>query len=112
MSLVDCIAGFERILRTPMPMAYSIHLQECVWLFLLAIPYQTIGDVGPWFSIAIVGLAGFCYLGILAVGFEIENPFGYDENDLVVHNLVLVKLVFTKCFNHLVCFSLWMSFAT
>jgi len=81
-SLVDCLAGFERILRTPMPLAYSIHLQESVWLFLLAIPYQTIGDVGPWFSIAIVGLASFCYLGILAIGFEIENPFGYDANDL------------------------------
>jgi len=40
-------------------------------------------QVGPWFTIPIVGFAGFCYLGILAIGFEIENPFGYDSNDLV-----------------------------
>jgi putative membrane protein len=66
-----------------MPLAYSIHLQSCVWLYLFSIPFQIIGDVGPWWTIPITGIAGICFLGILAIGFEIENPFGYDANDLV-----------------------------
>lgn len=35
-----------------------------------------------WFTIPGMGLACMALLGILAIGWEIENPFGYDDNDL------------------------------
>jgi len=63
-------------------MAYSIHLHITVWLYILSLPFQIIGTVG-WMALPVVGLGSFCLLGILAVAYEIENPFGYDENDLV-----------------------------
>lgn len=79
---MDCLGGFERILRTPIPLAYSVHLHHATWLYLLALPYQLIGSLN-WFTIPAVALAAFALLGILGIGWEIENPFGYDDNDLV-----------------------------
>ncbi|ODM91669.1 hypothetical protein Ocin01_15013 [Orchesella cincta] len=80
-SLLDCLGGFERILNTPIPNAYSVHLQHATWLYLLSLPYQLIGTLN-WFSIPAVGLATFALLGILGIGGEIENPFNNDANDL------------------------------
>ena len=82
-SLLENLTNFERILRTPIPLAYSIHLHHCVWLYLLAVPFQFVGTHG-WGTILIVGLGSFCMLGILSIAYEIENPFGYDDNDLVI----------------------------
>jgi putative membrane protein len=35
-----------------------------------------------WWTGLIVGLVSFTLFGIEAIGLEIENPFGYDANDL------------------------------
>jgi len=78
---VDVLCDFERILRTPIPLAYSVHLHHSIWIYILSIPYQIVGDLG-WWTIPAVAIASFCLLGILAIGQEIENPFGYDPNDL------------------------------
>ncbi|KAI9597202.1 Bestrophin/UPF0187, partial [Syncephalis fuscata] len=80
-SLVDCLTGFERILRTPIPLAYSVHLAQCVWLFCLALPFQLVGTLG-WVTIPVCAATAFIFLGIQSIGEEIENPFGYDANDL------------------------------
>ncbi|KAF9574798.1 hypothetical protein BGW38_008283, partial [Lunasporangiospora selenospora] len=80
-SLIDCLTGFERILRTPIPLAYSIHLQHATWIYLLAAPFQLIGSMGA-FVIPACMLAAFTLLGILGIGYEIENPFNDDYNDL------------------------------
>jgi len=80
-SLVECLTGFERILRTPIPLAYSVHLHQSIWIYILALPFQLVPENG-WWTIPTIGIAAFFLLGILAIGWEIENPFGYDDNDL------------------------------
>ncbi|KAK9688294.1 hypothetical protein K7432_014455 [Basidiobolus ranarum] len=85
-NLVDCLTGFERILRTPIPVAYSIHLSQTVWFYLLMLPFQLVDSLG-WVSIVVVSLASFTLFGILAIGGELENPFGYDWNDLPLDGL-------------------------
>ncbi|CAG8642183.1 46104_t:CDS:2 [Gigaspora margarita] len=80
-SLIDCLTSFERILRTPIPLAYVIHLSQTVWIYCLSLPFQLVGLVG-WPTIPIVFLASFILLGIERIAAEIENPFGYDQNDL------------------------------
>jgi putative membrane protein len=81
-NLVTCLTSFEKILRTPIPLAYSVHLYHMTWLYLMALPFQLVAQLG-WWTILVVGIAAFSLIGILAVGQEIENPFGYDPNDLV-----------------------------
>ncbi|CAG8456906.1 1630_t:CDS:2 [Paraglomus occultum] len=79
--LTDCLTQFERILRSPIPVAYAIHLSQTVWIYCLSLPFQFVSLLG-WVTIPLVFLASFVLFGIEHIGGEIENPFGYDENDL------------------------------
>jgi putative membrane protein len=53
--LVDCLGGCERILKTPMPMAYSIHLKQLLLIYCLALPVQIVSELGGWTGL-VVGL--------------------------------------------------------
>ncbi|PSR19103.1 hypothetical protein C8255_04095 [filamentous cyanobacterium CCP3] len=79
--LIDALGGCERILKTPMPVAYSIHLKQLLMLYCLALPFQMVASVG-WATPFLVGLISFAVFGIEEIGIEIENPFGHDPNDL------------------------------
>jgi ion channel-forming bestrophin family protein len=79
--MVDMLGVCERILRTPIPMAYAIHLKQLLLIYSLLLPSQLVIDLG-WWSVPVVGLMSFTLFGIEAIGMEIENPFGSDPNDL------------------------------
>jgi putative membrane protein len=79
--LVDNLGACERILKTPMPLAYAIHLKQLLLLYCFLLPFQIVGNL-HWWTGLISALLSFTLLGIEAIGLEIENPFGYDENDL------------------------------
>lgn len=79
--LVHALGSCERILKTPIPLAYTIHLKQLLMLYCLAFPFQIVGVLG-WWSPLLVGLVSFAVFGIEEIGIEIENPFGYDPNDL------------------------------
>lgn len=80
-AMVDSLGGCERILKTPIPVAYSIHLKQLLLLYCLSLPFQMVGSVG-WWTGPVVALISFTLFGIEAIGVEIENPFGRDANDL------------------------------
>lgn len=79
--LVDSLGVCERILKTPIPMAYAIHLKQLLLIYCLLLPLQLVGEVGYW-TAPIVALIAFTLFGIEEIGVEIENPFGHDHNDL------------------------------
>ncbi|MEM8604558.1 MAG: bestrophin family ion channel [Cyanobacteria bacterium P01_H01_bin.121] len=79
--LVDYLGACERILKTPLPQAYSIHLKQLLLIYCLTLPFQLVGELG-WLTGISVGLISFTLLGIEEIGLEIENPFGHDPNDL------------------------------
>ena len=80
-TLVDVVGICERILKTPVPMAYSIHLRQLLFVYCLTIPFVFVDEFGLWTAI-VVGLVAFTVFGIEEIGLEIENPFGRDPNDL------------------------------
>lgn len=80
-NLVDNLGACERILKTPMPLAYAIHLKQLLILYCFLLPFQIVQSLGWWTGL-ISALVGFTVFGIEAIGLEIENPFGYDANDL------------------------------
>ena len=84
--LVECLSRCERILAAPMPKAYSIHLRHLLLLYCLALPFQMVKDL-QWCTIPVVGVVAFALFGIEAIGLEIENPFGYDANDIPLDRL-------------------------
>jgi len=85
-STIDTLGGCERILKTPIPLAYAIHLKQLLLLYSLALPFQVVKDLG-WGTGLVVALISFTLFGIEEIGIEIENPFGHDANDLPLDNI-------------------------
>ena len=79
--MMAAVGGCERILKTPMPLAYAIHLKQLLLIYCLFLPFQMVRDLS-WFAIPVVMVVSFTLLGIEEIGLEIENPFGTDRNDL------------------------------
>lgn len=80
-SMVDSLGVCERILRTPMPLAYAIHLKQLLLIYCLLLPLQIIDEL-KWWTAPAVAIVSFTLFGIEEIGVEIENPFGTDPNDL------------------------------
>ncbi|KAM3578608.1 hypothetical protein VKS41_008992 [Umbelopsis sp. WA50703] len=80
-NLIDCLGSLERIVNTPIPRAYNIHLKQGLALYLLAVPFTLIADL-KWWIIPAVVLISFTLFGIEGIGAQIENPFLYSPNDL------------------------------
>ncbi|KAG0061055.1 hypothetical protein BGZ90_003750 [Linnemannia elongata] len=80
-TMTDIFTNMERIVFTPIPLAYSIHLRQVVYLYTLALPFTFIKELG-WHTVPLMALVSFTLFGMEGIGREIENPFGKDANDL------------------------------
>jgi len=79
--LVDSLTGLERILTTPIPFSYSVHLWTVMVVYCLTLPFQLWKYLG-WVTIPFTTVTAFIFFGFIVAGEEIENPFGYDKKDL------------------------------
>lgn len=79
--MVEALMGCERILTTPIPLAYAIYLKRLLLIYCFALPLKLVHDLHLWTGI-IVALISFILLGIEEIGNQIEDPFGNDPNDL------------------------------
>ncbi|MCB9563640.1 MAG: bestrophin [Kofleriaceae bacterium] len=79
--IVDCFSGCERILRTPVPFAYAHHIKGFLTLFCFTVPMALLASMG-WFTGPASAVVAYALFGIDEIGVEIEDPFGYDANDL------------------------------
>lgn len=77
----DILSGTERILNTPIPLAYSISISQITWAYIIVLPFQLVNKL-DWVSIPATMVAAYIILGLAMIGREIENPFGDDVNDL------------------------------
>lgn len=77
----QCFTSFERIRLTPIPLAYSIHIRQGLYLYVLSLPFQMYSTCG-WMTIPIIILVSFILLGVDFIGYDIQDPFGYSSNDL------------------------------
>ncbi|KDE07687.1 hypothetical protein MVLG_02146 [Microbotryum lychnidis-dioicae p1A1 Lamole] len=89
--LTDSLTGLERVLLSPMPIAYALHLRHVIWLYLLLLPSQLYGSFG-WKTIPATALITFVFIGFLQIGNEIDNPLGYDASDLDLESYTEVIL--------------------
>jgi ion channel-forming bestrophin family protein len=84
--MIDVVGICERILKTPIPLAYSIHLKQLLLIYCLSLPFQMVEQL-DWMTAPIVALISFTLLGIEEIGIQIEDPFGHDPNDLPLDNI-------------------------
>ncbi len=84
--LMDSLGGCERIRRTPVPFAYAHHITLFVLLFCYSAPFAMVESMG-WYTGAASAILAFALFGIDEIGVEIEDPFGYDPNDLPIDRI-------------------------
>lgn len=84
--MVDILGGCERILKTPVPLVYTIALNALLWIYFLLLPFELVGGI-KWWTVPVLVFMSFLYLGINEVGAEIEEPFGRDANDLPLDSI-------------------------
>ncbi|MGE4482277.1 bestrophin family protein [Acidocella sp.] len=83
----DIQAACERLRATPMPFAYSLMLHRTVWLFCLLLPFGLVDTLGLGTPVITVVLA-YAFLGLDALGEELEEPFSTAPNGLPLDSLV------------------------
>ncbi|KAI9827823.1 MAG: Mitochondrial-processing peptidase subunit alpha [Thelocarpon impressellum] len=89
-TLVDAYGRMETIRLTPLPVAHLIHQRQVLALFCCILPFAMVGnadDLG-WWAIPIVTLISFTLYGIEGIGSQLEDPFGYDRNDIKMDAIV------------------------
>lgn len=84
--LIDYQGGCERIVRTPLPFAYMLHLRRTLILFLLTLPFALV-ETFSWVTVLVDVMIGYTFLGIEEIGVEIEEPFGTEDNDLPLEEI-------------------------
>ncbi|MFB2897126.1 bestrophin family protein [Aerosakkonemataceae cyanobacterium BLCC-F50] len=79
--LVEGLTSCERILNTPIPLAYVIYLKRLLLIYCFFLPFQLVSN-SEWLTAFLVFLISFALFGIEEIGNEIQEPFGYDPNDI------------------------------
>lgn len=79
--LTDGLSNLERIVSTPIPWSYRIHLWVVLIGWHILFPFQVVAKM-EWYTIAGGFIFPAIFFGFITMGEELENPFGYDKNDL------------------------------
>ena len=72
--LIDHIGGCERILKTPLPVAYSIEIRQFIFVFLVALPFGILTKL-EWLTPIVTMLVAFPILALDEIGVELQDPF-------------------------------------
>lgn len=82
----DIVGGCERIKNTPIPFSYRVHLKKFIFLYMLILPFGFIHDMHYW-TIMVMVIIFYAFVGLEVIGEEIEDPFGRDANDLPIDQI-------------------------
>lgn len=86
-TLLASYGSLETIRLTPIPVAYLIHMRQVLALFGCVLPFALVKEMG-WWTIMVVSLVAFTLYGIEGIGAQLEDPFGYDRNDIKMDAIV------------------------
>ncbi|SDP13718.1 putative membrane protein [Pseudomonas arsenicoxydans] len=85
--LTQAQATCERIKHTPLPFAYTLLLHRTSYLFCFLLPFAMAEPLG-WLTPIFTAIVSYTFFGLDAIGDELEDPFGRDENDLPIDAIV------------------------
>ncbi|SEI19953.1 bestrophin family protein [Pseudomonas asplenii] len=81
LSLSQVQASCERIKQTPLPFPYNLLLHRTIYLFCILLPFAMAEPLG-WLTPIFTAIVSYTFLGLDEIGDDLEDPFGFDENDL------------------------------
>jgi putative membrane protein len=99
-AFLEICGGCERIRTTRVVRSYRAFARQCVFLYLLTFPWGIVNHFG-WWTVPISTIAAYFMLGLETVSEHVEEPFGYDTDDLDLDGLcdnirVTVQEVFDR----------------
>ena len=80
-SFTNVAGACERIKKTPIPYSYSSFIKRMIFLYVITLPLGLISEL-KWATIPIVLFVFYAFASLELIAEEIEDPFGYEENDL------------------------------
>lgn len=80
------LSSAEALKGTPPPKPYIIHLRGFLISYCLMIPFGFTEEYSVWMLLFLITFF-FFYSGLEIVSDEVEDPFGFDDNDLPVEPL-------------------------
>lgn len=84
--LTDHVGACERIKNTPIPFSYSMYIKKFIFLYAITLPFGLVSSF-KYYTVPVVLFIFYFLLTIELIAEEIEEPFGYDENDLPTDEL-------------------------
>jgi putative membrane protein len=85
-SFTDNCGACERIRKTPIPYSYNVFIKKFIFTYIMTLPFTWAFDM-KYFTIPIIAFVLFVFASIELLAEEIEDPFGYDPNDLPLDNI-------------------------
>lgn len=73
-SLADVLTGTERVLNTPLPIAYTISISQITWAYVLVLPFQLYKYL-DWVTIPGTMLAAYIILGLSKMYEPLPAPY-------------------------------------
>lgn len=86
-SLMNICGACERIKNTPIAVSYRAFMRQGIALNLLALPWYLSQQFTVWWSLPLVVICSYFLIGIELIAEDIEEPFGYDGDDLPLDNI-------------------------
>ena len=86
-SLTQAQAVCERIKTTPLPFPYTLLLHRTIYLFCILLPFAMAEPLG-WLTPVFTAIVSYTFFGLDEIGDDLEDPFGFDENDLPCNALL------------------------
>jgi len=86
-SLSQVQASCERIKTTPLPFPYTLLLHRTIYLFCILLPFAMAEPLG-WLTPVFTAIVSYTFFGLDEIGDDLEDPFGFDENDLPCNALL------------------------
>ncbi|MBK7184240.1 MAG: hypothetical protein IPH89_15750 [Bacteroidetes bacterium] len=80
-SFTNNAGACERIKSTPIPFSYSTFIKRVILLYIITLPIGLVDDF-KWATIPMVLFVFYAFAGLELIAEEIEDPFGYEDNDL------------------------------
>ena len=78
--LIASLGGCQRIKNTPIPYSYSLFIKKFIFMYVITLPIVFYHF--DYWAVLITTFVFYALVSMEVLAEEIEDPFGYDDNDL------------------------------
>ncbi|NLR79937.1 bestrophin family protein [Chitinophaga eiseniae] len=85
-NFTDVCGACERIRNTPIPFSYSAFIKKFIFFYVMSMPFGYVFSLG-YLIVPMIVFVFFVLASLELIAEEIEDPFGWDANDLPLDSI-------------------------